>query len=196
MNRKPIIVLCEGNSEYAYVQCLNGLMHEIDAPCTFAPKNVGFGSFRQMKSAHGKERKQNPRTRIVALLDHDIYARNERARHDGYQKFKFRNDFKFNRQNFEDFLALHLDDEKLRKWEDVCRAQDHFRTPMLAKDYMPLVRAHLFPGYQKGEIPFELDNAALQNLFRHNADPTVPFKSDFAAFLLEENIFSRDFFNS
>jgi len=177
------VIVCEGPSEVAYIQKLNRLLREIDMQAILSPKPVHTGIYKTVMDKYKAEKKNNPRTKISVWVDYDLYARNNSNCMTGYNETKDKVPFMFSKQNFEDFLALHLDDEKLNNWLNVCNVNNHFRVPMHENVYEPLVKQHLFSNYEKGDLPFELTLAMIGNLFRHHADPKIPLRSDFTDFL-------------
>jgi len=177
------IIICEGHSEVAYIQQLNRLLRESGVQVILHPKRVGTGLYSSVMKKYRAEKKQNPRTEIRVWVDYDLYARNDRNCMVNYNKTKDKIPFMFNVQNFEDFLALHLDDEKLRNWLGICKANDHFNVPMHSDVYVPFVQQHLFSNYKKGDLPFELTLEMVKNLFRHHTNSEIQLKSYFTEFL-------------
>lgn len=182
-----IILLCEGDSEYAYIQELNRYLRENEYSFKFFPKPVGTGFYTEVKKKYKEVRKDNPRTTIRIFLDDDIYVRNEN-RHEQdnstmLAESGFKDEFMFNVHNFEDFLMLHCDDETLNQWLIKCAENDHENIPMHSAQYIQLVK-EIFPNYEKGELPFSpIDQEKLDNLFRHNENNSIFIKSDFATYL-------------
>ncbi len=116
-----LIIVCEGESEVAYIQELNRLFREMEISATLHPVCVGSGFFSNVVAAYRNVRRANPRTNIQIWVDWDIYARNERQCMDAYsRKGKGIPSFCFSRQNFEDFLATHLAKDELARWLEVC----------------------------------------------------------------------------
>jgi len=177
------IIVCEGHSEVAYIQQLNILLREIGVQAVLHPKLVGTGLYSFMMKKYREEKRKNRRTEISVWVDYDLYARNYNNCMTNYNKIKDKIWVMFNRQNFEDFLALHLDDEKLKNWLNVCNAKNHFNNPMHSDMYVPLVQQHLFSDYKKGDLPLELTLEMIENLFRHHADSKILLSSDFTDFL-------------
>lgn len=189
-NNEMIILLCEGPSEYAYIQELNRYLRENEYNFKFIPKPVGTGFYTEVQKKHKEVRKDNPRTPIRILLDDDIYVRNENEHEQANSSMLassgFKDEFMFNVHNFEDFLMLHYDDETLNQWLTKCTETNHGNTPMHSAQYMPLVK-EMFPDYEKGELLFSpIDQEKLDNLFRHNEDNAIFIKSDFATYLKEK----------
>lgn len=179
------IVICEGNSEYAYIQKLNRFLSENGYTFILNPKIVGCGHFKDVQRRYKIEKKNNTRTPIVIWVDKDTYIRNDCGDKDNYEA---KNDnlpkFMFSIMNFEDFLALHTKPNKLEKWFQVCSRQKHHITPMKEDVYLPLVQKHLFADYKKGDIPFDINMQALNALFSNNEAPFI-FRCDFADFIKE-----------
>ncbi len=69
--------------------------------------------------------------------------------------------------NFEDFIALHYDDERFEKWKAEFSKAGHFEHPLHWDDY----KVHylkIFPEYEKNRLPMDfLSVEVLRNLFRH-----------------------------
>lgn len=197
----PFLVICEGRSEVNYIKELMQVGERLGIVSKMIPVDAQGGQCGDIikKLDVLKRRNGNKTERIRIWVDDDLYVRNQTGadkrcalafeKTPGGVKSKFR----FSSHNFEDFLALHLDDEILREWIEVCRSRNHFSQPMHSGEYMPLVQKHLFPNYGKGDLPFELNEAAFRNLFRHNADSEIPFRSTFADFLKDE-VFPPDTF--
>lgn len=186
-NNEMIILLCEGPSEYAYIQELNRYLRENEYNFKFIPKPIGTGFYSEVQKKRKEVRKDNPRTPIKIILDDDIYVRNEGSREqDNSTKFAesgFKDEFMFNAHNFEDFLMLHYDDETLNQWLAKCTETNHENIPMHSEQYMPLIKG-MFPNYEKGELLFSpINQEKLDNLFRHNEDNSIFIKSDFATYL-------------
>ncbi len=184
---KTIIVICEGRSERAYLQALNRFLREYGCFINFAPKVVGSGNCKDVLKKYSEEKKKNRRSEFIIWVDDDLYFGNrddtDRRCAEKYNLLTPNQQqlFKFSKHNFEDFLVLHLEDEKLDLWKNICYKNDHFLRPMFSDKYEDLIRENIFPNYQKGEFPLEeLTQAHLDNLFRHNCEP---FESSFANYL-------------
>ena len=187
---KIILVVCEGNSERAYLQELNRFLRENEIPLHFISAVSEGGDFCKVNLCYRKCRKNNKKTTIVVWVDDDIYKRNDRKCGDNYAtKPQGIPDFMFNMENFEDFIVMHLLDDKVEAWKAICTREGHFTSPMHAINYVPLLLKHsILPGYKKGTFSecLVIDQGSLDNLRRHNTDSTLPFSSDFAKFMIEE----------
>ena len=187
MNR-IIIVVCEGNSEYAYLQELNRFLRENEIPLRFIGVVSEGGDFSKVNSCFRNCRKGNKNNPIVVWVDNDIYKRNDRKCGDHYAtKPQGIPNFKFNYENFEDFLVMHLPDDRVSTWQTICSNAGHFTNPLHSAQYLPLLSA-IFPSYRKGTLPESLgvNNTTLALMSCHNNDASIKFHSDFAKFMIEE----------
>ena len=177
------IVVCEGNSEYAYIQKLNRFFAENGYACIINPKRVDCGHFNEVQRKYKTEKKNNPRTTIYIWVDKDTYVRNDCGDKDKYES-KANNlpKFMFSTMNFEDFLAMHQDAKTLDNWYQVCSRQKHHINPMTEGIYIALVEQHLFKDYKKGDIPFDITEDCLKTLFVNNKGKHM-FRCDFADFI-------------
>ena len=171
------IVVCEGKSEWTYVQSLNRLFRELPTeagdgvvPLVLVPKpppeGVGNGHHAQLVRALKKARKDNQRTEAVVWTDADLYVRPGRDRDQFLADKTFFSAFRFSAFIFEDFLALHGDDETFVQWKETFSPTGHFSTPLHSKEYLPLFQ-RIVPGYVKGTLDEDLTIAYLHNLRRH-----------------------------
>jgi len=171
------IIVCEGESEWAYLQRLQSFFEKqpladgaFEPPLQlFAPERVIVkgGSFGKLKSRYNKTRKQNKNYSIQIWADFDLYHRNDQNCATHYaQKTAGIPDFLFSYHNFEDFFALHWDGNSFQEWLDFGN-KGHFTTPLHAIGYLPEIKK-IFPGYSKGELPPDFITwATLKNL-KHN----------------------------
>lgn len=191
---KPFLVVCEGLSEENYIRALMQARECLGIRTNIIPKNAGNGQCSHVVGKFKEVCRQNKNKaeQVRVWVDDDLYKRNytdeDRRCAEAFKKVlpDIKQKFFFSSHNFEDFLALHLSDDRLGEWIDICRSRNHFSLPMYSEEYIPLVQKHLFPNYGKGDLPFELNEAAFRNLFRHNVDPEIPFRSSFADFLKNE----------
>ena len=185
-----IIIICEGHSEVAYISEIRRLLRERNIAINLIPKKAINGFYDSIIKIYKKIRKENRgNTDIRIWVDYDIYSRNEKGCMTDYNKTKATIPFMFSYQNFEDFLALHVDDDSvLQNWINVCAKNNHFQSPMHFEQYEPLVRKHLFLNYKKGYLPFELTEAKIKHLFRRYCNPanSNTLSSDFTEFLKNE----------
>ena len=176
-----LIIVCEGESEVAYIQELNRLFREMEISATLHPVCVGTGFFYNVVATYRNVRRANPRTDIQIWVDWDVYARNERQCLDAYsRKGKGIPSFCFSRQNFEDFLATHLAEDELARWLEVCRSNGHLKTPLHSEEYISLFREVLFPQYSKGDIPFPLTQERIERMLQNQNKGDMPLHCDFA----------------
>ena len=189
------IVVCEGRSEFAYLNELNRFLRElgktkIKQTKMFIPKIVGTGDYYPVVKEFKKQKKENKNTPIAIWVDYDRYCRNDNHNKDDYADRNVSKipNFLFNYHSFEDFFVMHYDDEVLNRWQDICQLQNHFTQPLKSDMAESLLRQHLFPEYAKSSLlpDFVVSKEGLSNLFRHQQSQTCRFKSDFAAFLMKE----------
>lgn len=200
------IIVCEGESEWAYLQRLQAFLDSqqlppdtFETPLKFiVPERVIVknGSFGKMKSRYNKTRKENKNTTSVQIwADFDLYHRNDKKCAELYAaKTAGIPDFLFSFHNFEDFYALHFNGRELAEWLQYGSpaGRRHFTAPLHARDYVPEIK-RIFPGYKKAELPADFVSwAALKNL---NANLRLQPKSNphslqgiqsFAEFLISE----------
>lgn len=182
--KQPYIIICEGNSEYAYIQKLNRFLSENNHNFTLIAKIVGTGHYKEVQRKYRSERKNNPKLPIEIWVDKDTYVRNDEGDRDNYaHKSSKIPDFLFSTMNFEDFLVLHTDKQTLEKWFQICSRQHHHITPMKESGYLPLVKQHLFPNYTKGDIPFDITTERLEQLFKNKNKSEYFFRCEFADLL-------------
>ena len=172
---KNIVVVCEGESEWAYLQRLNSMLAGLpypadmtDVPIRFIgrPKKtgVGQGAFKAVERELRRELKQNPSAEKWAWVDADLYVRNDRNCGDNYRNRPAGIPaFHFSVFNFEDFLSLHLNDEGFGRWVRVMSDAGHFRKPLHWDDYRSAFEK-VMPGYRKGCLP--ADFVTLESLGR------------------------------
>ena len=169
MTFKPEIILCEGESELAYIQELNRLLVKNNTSYgrAFIPKCIGSGYFNLVKKAYIAERKRNPKDTIFIWVDKDLYVRNDKNCLDEYKKRpNSLPEFFFSIMNFEDFIVLHCQDEIVSQWIDFCTQKRHFSSPMHASEYEPFIKK-MFPDYQKGELPFNLTSEHVRQMMKN-----------------------------
>ena len=139
------IVVCEGKSEWTYVQSLNRLFRELPTeagdgviPLVLVPKpppeGVGNGHHAQLVRALKKARKDNPRTDTLVWTDADLYVRPGRDQDRFFADETFAALFRFSTFNFEDFLVLHEDDETFDRWKETFSSFEHFSAPLHSKE--------------------------------------------------------------
>ena len=168
------IIVCEGESEWAYLQRLQSFLEQqqpadgsFEPPLLFiVPERVivKTGTFGKLKSRYSKMRKENKKTAIEIWADFDLYNRNDKKCADHYAaKTAGIPDFLFSFHNFEDFFALHFDGIELAEWLRFGNS-GHFTTPLHAAGYLHEIK-RVFPDYGKGRLPADFVSwASLRNL--------------------------------
>ena len=188
------LVVCEGASEANYLQNLNRLLATLPPPegllacpvrfnlpkldeascdkkSEYAGRCVGNGFYSSLLKAWKKTVKDNRGTDILIWCDCDLYSRNDKDCYTNYiAKSKHIPDFHFSFQNFEDFIAMHFDDDAFHGWLDEMSKIRHWGNPLHSDDYLPLFQRH-FPDYAKGSLPDDwLSLQKLNNMRRHIAE--------------------------
>ncbi len=192
-------IICEGKSEYAYIQELLRYVrdNELNVKFTLRPYNAGGGDYNSLIEEYNKQKhtRKNDKDFII-WCDDDIYVRNDMGNKDSYDsKGNDIPNFLFNTHNFEDFLIMHLEEDILNKWIAACNIAKHFKRPLYAGGkggYEQLLAdKEIFytkasgRQYIKGELPdiFKINSQGLENLFKRQIDKKIPFKSLFIDFL-------------
>lgn len=194
--RALYVVVSEGASERAYLQMLRSflvnhmpLCDDLQPRLNFIPKitndGVGGGAFSLVRKTYLACRKADRRTPIAIWVDMDIYVRNGNAAECRNARMYAQKgalpDFMFSVMNFEDFLALHFDDDLFEQWYNAMRMRRHFATPLRSADYAPIFapiwtsqmnRKGLVGGqYAKGDMPANfISDTMLRNMMRHARD--------------------------
>ena len=182
--KEVYIIVCEGGSEKAYLQEINRYLDINDYPFTFVAKPINNGHFKPAKIKYREVKEQNPKNNICIWVDKDTYIRNDEGDREKYlHKPKDIPNFMFNYQNFEDFLAMHMPDDILQKWQKICHHHNHFEHPLHAETYIPLYRQHVNCSYEKATMPFAIDKDNISNALKNQKDSNCRFRSDFLDFL-------------
>lgn len=200
------IIVCEGESEWAYLQRLQSFLEQqqpadgaFEPPLLFiVPERVVVktGTFGKLKSRYNQTRKANKKHSIQIWADFDLYHRNDCQCATHYAaKTAGIPDFLFSFHNFEDFYALHFDGVPFAEWLRFGGASGlrHFITPIHSEGYLPEIK-RIFPGYGKGGLPAGFVSwASLRNLKVNlgrqpsNSNPhNLQGVRSFAEFLLRE----------
>jgi hypothetical protein len=172
------LIVCEGESEHAYLQRLQSFLDAQPLPDGTFETPIRFigpmqavaktGAFGKLKGAFNKTRKANKTAPSIQIwADFDLYQRNDCGCADEYAaKTSGIPDFLFSFHNFEDFLALHSSGSQLAEWlrYGSPAGRNHFAAPLHSKNYEPEIE-RIFPGYRKGTLsPDFISWASLQNL--------------------------------
>lgn len=189
--KKPYLIICEGDSEFAYVQELNRFLNERGVPVVFTACNAGGGGFKNLRQVcRTLKTRKNGRTYVVA--DKDIYQRDDNGNGTAYGKEKdHMPPFLFQTWNFEDFLLMHFPLDVVSAWREEAARSGHLRNPLHGSVYLPIFQAFcgrnkddlkfMFP-YEKGDMPFALTDSHVQLLFANNAEDSFPH-SEFATLI-------------
>lgn len=187
-NNSPLIVLCEGASELAYISEINRLfVRGAYGSAAFSPRMVGSGHFNNIRRKYKEAIKEQRKPSLVIWVDRDLFVRNDRKCQSLFLEDKTvpKELFLFSEMNFEDFLMLHCDDVELEQWILGMQEIRHFQSPVHERDYLPLFRQR-FPEYRKGELPFALNYERLATMMRHASNKECPVKNGFGLLLKEQ----------
>jgi hypothetical protein len=196
-------VICEGNSEENYIRELNKFFRENSVNCSFEPYNLkGIipKTFSKIKEIYGKvlNEKINRSEEIIFWIDDDVFKReelNKQKIRECFNRLQGGNRVRFcyNYENFEDWLAMHLEEEAFLSYYDECNQRGHFEKPMSKKEYEPLIKK-VMSFYEKSKLPneFELNKNTLETALARNFSKKYKSKCDLAEIigkiLKEKNI--------
>ncbi len=187
--KRVIIIIVEGQSEIAYLSELNRFFREEEIDCVFYPVKAVNGIYREVRKTYRETRRRNRNARIEILVDRDIYIRDivEIQDYSGREKDGLPR-FRFAYMNHEDYLIMHQSPGKARRWNKLMKDAGHDVVPLTAKKYMAIIHSsHIWSGmhYKKGEVPFEITQKRLENLFRNDSDSEIFMHSDLTDLLVE-----------
>lgn len=177
-----IFFICEGETERAYLQQWNLLFVERNKPYRFNALVAG-GCQERLVIRSYRQRRWKKGEKVYMILDRDRYPA-------GSEKLEKLAPVLWSRQNFEDFLSLHLPFDLAAEWCATCIRRGHFQTPMCAEAYFPLFQElfqRAYPSFQKGQMPngFVCDETLL-NLQRNYTDTRLHATHGLADYLLRE----------
>lgn len=184
--KKTYMILCEGSSEYAYIQILNRILVDNSINISFVAKEVGNGHFSDVEKEYKKQCKKNAKLEKIIWVDKDIYKRDDKGNGTSYLNKKQNiPDFIFTKYNFEDFLVMHLDDDVIDKWHQVLNTKGHFNMPLKSSEYIPLIKENiaLFQDYEKGDIPFEITFEKIKQAYNTHQKQNINFKCDMLKYI-------------
>lgn len=157
------IIVCEGESEWAYLQRLQSFLNQqpqadgafdpplqLIAPERVVVKNGTFGKLKKSAQPDSKGKSQRSIHSDLGRL-RSLPAQRQALRRPLREKNSGIPDFLFSYHNFEDFFALHWDGECVAEWLRFGGA-GHFTTPLHADGYLPEIK-RIFPEYGKGDLP-------------------------------------------
>lgn len=192
-------IVVEGSSEFNYIQKLNIFLRDNEFGFTFATYNLK-GVFPSKKDTEKNSYKRiriflkdevipnyENKDRLLIWLDDDVFKRGQ------LDKSKLESDltkfntktrkivFLYNYENFEDFLIMHLSEDKFNKWHQICAANNHFNNPMIADEYEDKIRKNIITNYKKAIIPdeIEINKETILNLKNRQSNNNCQIKSDF-----------------
>lgn len=178
---KYINVICEGKSECNYLQAINRLLREAGIGLVLKAQDAGGGMYKKVEKAYKQCVKRERHTVAWIWVDYDLYERNDKGCKTAYKnKPKGIPDFLFSVHNFEDFLILHLTDDKVANWISTCK-DSHLLSPLHSNQYTPRL-AQFFPNYTKGSLPSVLSDFSekhVEQAILHSRDTGIPFSCNF-----------------
>ena len=189
----PIMIVCEGSSEENYIIQLNRLFRYPDSECkVFIPYNAYCGrySFIRKKFEEVQKRNKKQGDKIKIWLDKDLYLRQGTEENSRYNSKDYLIlQCLFSLMNFEDYLVMHCLPEIVREWQSICESHNHFVAPMHASQYDVLfnqfISKNFSTDYRKGEVPFELTQKTMIQLFVNLRSEDFKFENDFGCFLMK-----------
>jgi hypothetical protein len=200
------LIVCEGESEWTYLQRLQSFLDDQEVPAGAFETPLRFivpaqavsrtGAFGKIVATFKKTQRANKNAPSIQIwADFDLYHRNDDKCADMYAAKANIPDFLFSFHNFEDFYALHFDGEALSEWLKFGHTDGkcHFTTPLRAEGYLPEIK-RIFPGYKKNDLPADFVSwASLRNLkanLGHQPSRSNPHNLEsirsFAAFLIDQ----------
>lgn len=190
--RQRIIIplIYEGKSETAYLQKFNVYCREHGIPLAISHVCAQGGHFENIsKAIKLLKQKGDFKSDAWCWLDHDLYAKNSRACMDKLQRAQASSkkfpQIKFNYQNFEDFLSLHLCPQQALAWSQIGEKHHHQSRPMVSNEYLKSFK-ELVPNYRKGQLPDDFDIAqAFTHLRQNIIDTELTQSSEMASFVLK-----------
>lgn len=95
--------------------------------------------------------------------------------------------FIYSYENFEDFLSMHLEQDRFEKWDNICVENNHFENPMIASIYEEKMQT-IISHYSKEKLPSEIqiNKEILLLLKERQEDKNFHAKCDLISFLLKE----------
>lgn len=207
MIKRTYYILVEGHSEENYIQRLNGFLRDNEYDFIFESKNLdgcfpkkyellnGEKTYTRIKNKAKELAKQYKKdSKLIVWLDDDLFKRKQLNKailekeictlNSKNRKFIFC----YNSENFEDFLIMHLDDDKFQKWHEICMEHNHFIEPMMASIYEKEIIDNIIKDYSKKMLPseIEINENVLLRLKKRQENKSYLIKSDFIDFIMGE----------
>ena len=82
----------------------------------------------------------------------------------------------FNTMNGEDMMILHENENIAKQWHEIMKTKNHFITPLVAKDYEPLIKS-INSQYKKNQ-KIIIDSEKIQKFQANNDNPEISMQSD------------------
>ena len=207
MIKKIYYILVEGHTEENYIQRLNSFLRENEYDFIFESANLdgcfpkkselinGEKTYSRIKNkASELAKKYKKGGKLIILLDDDIFKRKQLNKSILEKEIKTLNSknknfiFCYSYENFEDFLIMHLDDDKFQEWHNVCIKNNHFTNPMTANIYEEEIKNNIIKDYNKRMLPseIEINKNTLLKLKNRQENKNYLIKCDFINFLIKE----------
>lgn len=194
---RPIIILCEGKSEFAYIQTLNRLFKYCDEKsmcAVFKAVCINSGNWKNVIDLYKTNQKNNKGCLVLSFIDYDMYCRCKENKKMICEGCSVAKSILFSYMNFEDILMLHLDEIILKKWIKKCTKVNHFEKPLVEEKYLEVFESFrkknkkIFPEewrapYSKGDLPFDLSKDRILIMIQNLKDTDCPIKFDLGSFL-------------
>lgn len=182
-------IVCEGSSEVAYLNELNKYMRAFGLGENFHIKTYnlngvfpdGISSYKHVKKEYDKAVKNKERAdEIFVWLDNDVFKRGELLKSKLQKKLNGFSGIKYNYENFEDFLVIHLPDKQVQDWHKICVDNNHFDIPMIGRNVRKLIKSIIFD-YSKGSLSqkIQINDESLTRLYENQKNSALKFGSDF-----------------
>lgn len=182
-------IICEGSSEVAYLNELNKYIRSFGFGEHFSIKTYnlngvfpyGKSPYKHVKNEYDKAIKNKQEAdEVFVWLDNDVFKRGELLKDALQQKLKGFSGMKYNYENFEDFLVMHLLDKQVQDWHEICVKERHFDIPMFGEKVGKLITS-IIPGYAKGSLSqaIQINGEFLNRLYKNQENSKIKFTSDF-----------------
>lgn len=189
---KLILVVCEGDSEYGFLNSMNRYLRENsgDERFSFVRENIHGINTKNftLKITNALRHQEGHFHKICAWLDLDIFKRAypHKSEQDIIKECakKIKEEVKFHKgittdnedifvcfnfMNGEDFIAACYPKKVYLNWHDFCCDNNHYECPMVAADYKPKAK-ELIPNFDDQFALFEYlgTKEALINLLNNH----------------------------
>ncbi|MFT4693203.1 MAG: hypothetical protein ACI8TE_000091 [Francisella sp.] len=194
---KNITVICEGYTEANYISALNDYVWAISQEINLDERNLkGINRNNYIsKIRKSLNTLAVPNITTYIFLDKDIFIRAgdnindvvaeiESVANQVIAKSKKKATIVgvikviFNTMNGEDMMMLHENENIAKQWHEIMKTKNHFTSPLVAKDYEPLVKS-INSQYKKNQ-KIVLNKYKLQQFVDNNKNKEISMQSDIA----------------